>query len=714
MQAINDKKCLASWAVFKQLCDEGHKNIYEVLRDFIKATIFRNSIRLFTESSLTEYVNRDYEFNLKTAIVAYAVKELAFPRDPKTGEYYCDPSSYKDEAEVDRKISESTIVNNEILDGLITYAEQEKGIALKESEKTSLVQSLINYLLDNSYSDTNSTVISAYILRCKNDTHLAAGLSNILEGVVRYVGVSFDTPASASSHWTNEMTIYLDTEVLFHMAGFNGTLYKRLFDDFYELVSEINQDSIKQRQHPLISLRYFDYVIEEIDKFFVRASEIINGKLVLNPSITAMKEITTGCKTDAELAERKGLFLAMIKNHGIEPDNNETDFYHSSQYAYNLEDDSIIEKYCADNSYKNKKLVRSALLSLSHVNVLRQGISNRSFEKLGYTLLTDNYVTEHVARMDEVKGTDDKPLCSNLYFVTNRMWYRLGKTFGVNATPKVFDVISKAQIILSSRINDSVYSQYEKLVERMDKNEISGDDALEVLYQLRSQVKNPEEIEATEVVDEAMHVASEPELQKYIEDAEYRKAKLQRTEEENQWLNSLNKQVIAQSEEVRIQNESVLKENLSIKQENERVIAENIKKDAQLNALDMQKTQLEEQLRASRLETYNAAKDAYNVKLGNYVSKRKKQTKWLTFFFFLFLVLSIGIALLINKYDTWTCWPDWIKTVLTLLLGQLFPVFRSYVTKIDLKTVWKVIVKHDFSLFVEEYKSNNPEPRLEK
>lgn len=84
------------------------------------------------------------------------------------------------------------------------------------------------------------------------------------------------------------------------------------------------------------------------------------------------------------------------------------------------------------------------------------------------------------------------------------------------------------------------------------------------------------------------------------------------------------------------------------------------------------------------------------------------------FLFFLFLVLSIGIALLINKYDTWTCWPDWIKTVLTLLLGQLFPVFRSYVTKIDLKTVWKVIVKHDFSLFVEEYKSNNPEPRLEK
>ena len=34
MQTINDRKCMASWAVFKRLCDDGHKKIYEVLRDF--------------------------------------------------------------------------------------------------------------------------------------------------------------------------------------------------------------------------------------------------------------------------------------------------------------------------------------------------------------------------------------------------------------------------------------------------------------------------------------------------------------------------------------------------------------------------------------------------------------------------------------------------------------------------------------------------------
>lgn len=712
MHAIIDRKCLASWAVFKQLCDEGQKNIYEVLRDFIKATISRNSLRTFTDSSLTELVNKDYEFNLKTAIVAFAIKELALRRDLNTGNYNCDPSQFIDEACLDKKILESTQVNNEILNTLFAYVEQEQDIVLNDVEKASLVQSFINYLIDNSYSDANSTIISAFILRCRKDLKMSAGLSNILEGVVRYIGISFDTPASASSHWTNEMTIYLDTEVLFHMAGFNGSLYKQLFDDFFELVNEINEDSIKQRQYPLIKLRYFDYVIEEIDKFFLRASEIINGKLVLNPSITAMKEITTGCKTDAELAERKGLFLSSIKNLGIEPDNNETDYYLSSQFAYNLEDETIVDKYCAENNYKRKKLVRSSLLSLSHINVLRQGISNRSFEKLGYVLLTDNYVTERVARMEEVKSVDEKPLCTNLYYITNRMWYRLGKAFGVNVTPKIFDVISKAQIILSNRINDSVYSQYEKLVERMEKNEISGDDALEVLYQLRSQVKNPEEIESTDVVEKALLAASEPELQKYIEDAEYRKAKLQRTEEENQRLTSINEQMLARSEDVHNQNESILKENQSIKQENERVKAESVKKDAQIDAMDKQKTELEKQLKVSRQNAFNAEMNVYNLELGEYIKKRKKQTIMQLVFYLLFLALSVVLAFLTIKYDIWGGLPEWVRIIALVLLGQIFPIIRAYITKISPSLLWRVIICNDTSSFVEEFAKDHSKPQI--
>lgn len=43
----------------------------------------------------------------------------------------------------------------------------------------------------------------------------------------------------------NYLVIYLDTEILFHFAGYNGELYKSLFEDFYKLVKEINSSNRK-------------------------------------------------------------------------------------------------------------------------------------------------------------------------------------------------------------------------------------------------------------------------------------------------------------------------------------------------------------------------------------------------------------------------------------------------------------------------------------
>ncbi len=712
MQTINDRKCMASWAVFKRLCDDGHKNIYEVLRDFVKATIYRNSLRTFTAASLTEQVNKDYEFDLKTAIVAYAIKELPLQRNPKTGTYECDPSAYSDDESLDVKIEEAQRANNEIIEGLFAYVAKERGQQLTVADQESLIHSLIYYLLNNSYEDSNSTLISAYILICRNDARLSTTLINILEGVVRYVGVSFDSPDNASSHWTNEMTIYLDTEILFHMAGYNGTLYKKLFDDFFELVSEVNEDSLKQRQRELINLRYFEYVVEEIDKFFARANDIINGKIALNPAVTAMKEITLGCKTESELAERKGLFLTWIKEHGITPDDKTTEFYHSSHFAYNLEDETIVDRFCKENNYKRRKLVQDSLLSLSHINVLREGVSNRSFEKLGYVLLTDNYITEKLAWMEDLKKADEKPLSTNLYFITNRLWYRLGKSFGKGLTPKVFDVISKAQIILSNKINDSVYAQYEELVERLDNHEISGEGALEVLYQLRSQVKNPEEIDSPECVEEAMLSVGEPDLQKYIEDAEYRKAKMQATEEYNKRLNQLNKEIATRNEEVNRQNEMVLRENITIKEENEKVKAENDEKRAQIEEVNQQNSALNKELVEIRKSKYDTAMELYDKNLKDYVKEQKAKTKWQLFWFVLFLAISIGLSFLVVKYETWTGWPDWVRITIVVLLNQAFPVIRAWVTKISPKVIWKVLFRKNISQFENEYRRVHPEPQL--
>ena len=516
------------------------------------------------------------------------------------------------------------------------------------------------------------------------------------------------------------MTIYLDTEILFHMAGYNGTLYKQLFDDFYDLVDEINNDGMKQRQRKLIYLKYFDYVTDEIDFFFDKAIDIINGKIALNPSVTAMKEITLGCKSESEVAEKKGLFLDSIKKHGIEPDNNGIDYYSENQYAFNLESGSIAEKYYKENNNKNrinyryKRNIQNSLLSLSHINVLRQGVSNRSFEKIGFVLLTDNYITERLAWMGDIKKDNEKPLCTNLYYITNRMWYRLGKAFGNNVTPKVFDVISKAQIILSTKINDSVFNQYEVLVEKLKNNEISSESALEVLYQLRSQVKNPEEIDSVEEVDEAIQSVGEPELQKYIEEAEFRKTKLKKAEEENERLTRINEQVKDVNAKVSRQNESINQENESIKKENDRVKAENLEKDAKIQETTKLNADLIEQLKETRKNKYNSDMELYKKNMKDYVEKRKKQTKHLFALFIAFLVVSVVLAYFTIKFDDNNRIPNWIKMIVAIILGQIIPIYRSRIAKISLKLLWKTIIKKDISTFEEEYKSLNCEPVLEE
>ena len=332
MRTITDNKCLASWAVFRRFGENEHKNRYEVLCEFIKTSLYKHAMREFTLSSLTEVVNNDYAFNLKEAVIAYAIQQLKLGKD-QYGHFVCNPDEYNEEKKVLDEIEKESSESEKVLQQLVSYVEKERGIQLIESERGSLVQSFINYILDNGYSDKYSNDISSFVVAYKRGNPISAPLDTILEGVVSYTGITFDTPASSSSRWTTEMYVYLDTEILFHMAGYNGELYKRLFDDFYSFVEEINNDSTQNERKKKIHLRYFPETEIEIEKFFDKAKDIVNNKIRLIPSVTAMKVITEGCKCDVDIDERRGEFESLLKAHGINKDTNSIDYYSENQYA---------------------------------------------------------------------------------------------------------------------------------------------------------------------------------------------------------------------------------------------------------------------------------------------------------------------------------------------------------------------------------------------
>ena len=96
--------------------------------------------------------------------------------------------------------------------------------------------------------------------------------------------------------------MFLDTEVLFNIAGYNGALYKRTSEDFLGPVEKAN---IKKKR---IELRYFTEIDDEIKRFFNSAERIIEGHGDLIRS-TAMDSILNGCESVSDVRKKRGRFF---------------------------------------------------------------------------------------------------------------------------------------------------------------------------------------------------------------------------------------------------------------------------------------------------------------------------------------------------------------------------------------------------------------------
>lgn len=679
MRTIIDNKCLASWAVFRQLSENGRKNRYDVLREFIKASIYKHGLREFGVPDLTDVVNKDYAFTLKNAVIGFAIQ--AFKFEKVQGNYVCNPNDFADYKQINDDIEKESALSNGVIEQLYAYVEEVRQQTMINREKGELVQSFINYILDNGYSDQNAKDISSFVMKFKQGNTISNPLGDILEGVVSYTGVVFDSASSASSRWTTEMYVYLDTEIIFHMAGYNGELYKQQFDDFYAFVEEINADSKTNTQKKKIHLRYFPETEDEIERFFERAKDIVNNKLRMIPSVTAMKTITEGCTSDADIVEKKGLLLELMKCHGIHRDPNPVEYYREDKYSLNIEDQGVIDKFHTENPNAKVKDIEESLVSLSHVNVLRKGKSDKSFENLRYVLLTDNYITKRLSRMPEIRKDGDRPLSTDLYFITNRMWYRLGKAFGNGETPRVFNVINKARVILSSQVNNSVAAKYEDLLGRMDRNEISSEAAIEVLYQLRNEVKNPEDIDSESDLEKALIAINETDIDRYAEKEAFRRRQEESVREENEQLKRDKAQMETQAGEIAKDNERIKQRNSVVEAKNSQIEEKNLALERKLDDKEREKKALEEQLAEARQKAAEAENTANEMAFAEYCRKKRRSARWNVVLVILFLAMSTVYSWLAAKYQ-WNFLPIWLQSLAVYSVPQLLVLIRTKVAKI--------------------------------
>lgn len=131
---------------------------------------------------------------------------------------------------------------------------------------------------------------------------------------------------------TKPLTLYLGTEILFSLAGYNGEIFHQFACDFFEQVRLANTGAT-----PKIVLRYFADIKKEIDDFFNIACEIVEGKRYRLLDKPAMKAITNGCNTSADVDIKKSDFYHLLQfSFGIAEDPN-NDYYGEEFFSSNLE-----------------------------------------------------------------------------------------------------------------------------------------------------------------------------------------------------------------------------------------------------------------------------------------------------------------------------------------------------------------------------------------
>lgn len=496
---MSDQRLLASIALFRELYD-GNKNIYDILAEFIRATILFNSSWSFNSVECTQALESTFGFYLPEAVVKSCLKTKLV----RSNELILDRGIYRVTEEFNRSDNirsgfDFAEKQYEKLTGdLMDYVDRVTFKTFPLEEKNKLVDYFNKYLLGENIPKKITEYCSGFIIENQGNEEFKSRLNKIEEGCVLYAGIKHSTESSFTGMWKGDLTVYLDTELLFSAAGLNGVLFKRVFDDFYSLIKEIN--SVSKKGAGRIHLRYFEEAQNEVDRFFYAAQSIVEKGQARGLSKTAMNEIVNGCGSGSDVLAKKAAFLDKLRRIKIEIEERR-DYYASPQY--NLESSSTIAALQARFNHKDESvdIYSEILKSFTKINCLRSGNSLGGLEQMKAIFMTAHGLTQSVAYSEEIySGNGAVPFATSIDYMIEKLWIRLNKGFGGDQIiPATFNAVTKAQLVLSSSVSNQVAEQFKKLTKKLASGEMSQEQAAMLSHELRSKTVKPEEITANNV-----------------------------------------------------------------------------------------------------------------------------------------------------------------------------------------------------------------------
>lgn len=629
-----DNKLLASLAVFRILYDN-KKDIVSVISYFVHEIIVSTNKYSFNLKEISNLLNSTYDFNLPEPIIEESLKLLTF-LERGSGLYYVKDKADLKSINLSEKQSEIQTSNDLIISRLFDYIVDKENRTLKEQEKEKIIESFCSFLLDESDNSDFYKEISAFYVHNKNDIAFVEQLKLIKEGVILYSGLKYCKNVKPKGIWETKLIIYIDTEVLFYFAGYDGKIYQSLFIDLLEYIKEINFEE------ELIQLLYFNDVVNEIERFFAKAEQIVEGKDKLDPSRTAMATICNGCESGSDVQIKKSAFFDLLSRNNINKDNYQ-DYFEPKNYEFNISDTKTID--IVSKSLGNIN-VDEHIRFLNYINIHRKHAIGNNFENIGCILLSANHITQRVAWHNEIKSNGNVPLVTDINFLTTKLWFKLNKGFGGNNYPKSFEILTKSQIILSSQLSDSVGTQYEQLQTRFKEKEITEEVAIATIANLRSQILKPEEIKDLNL-NSVLTSISESNIERYILDQEYLKSEVKRKSQEKIILqDNLNRSA----------------EQLGEYAVNQRVLTSKI--------IQEKKKLLEAKISSiSRIEKLKSSIDLQ-------INKKFRNFKIFIFFIVVFIYSLLYFLLYKLGWEIFEQW-TWIISAIPIILSLLFLLIKE-------------------------------------
>jgi hypothetical protein len=540
---MKESNLIASVALFGELYNnDKYNNITDIIAEFIKGAVCSEHLYSSNSTELTLALQRIFEFSIPEAVVKTTLKNrLKKFYTYENGRYYFDSKELeKGYATFNQEYDEINTIQTHILKGLFEYIETNASIVLEDKSKKEVTDNFVKWLLDNGYSEKYTNVISAYIVTNKNNFEFIKNLNQVREGLILYQGIKYTSDVNDLGNWNSELKIFLNTEHLFNAVGYNGEVYKQIFYDFLELVNKINQKSRNRKGDKLIELRYFHETELEIDSFFQTAELIKRGNRALDPSKAAMRSILQGCQSPADIKIKRTNFIKEINQLGISLQETNTSAY--AYHDYIVEDESIVGMLEKESKEKGKLFNKDEYdhfcRMFTKINYYRGGVNDNKFEKIGHIFLTANRFALWLAHNPKVKFKEnDIPFAADIEYITSRFWFKLCKGFGESASlPKSLEVVTKAQVILSSQVNSSVAKKYDDLQQAYKERNFDKEQFLALSYSLREKTMMPEDIDDLTVENSLDFILEEDYIETFYRDKELREQHVNELEQQKNVL----------------------------------------------------------------------------------------------------------------------------------------------------------------------------------